>query len=204
MQYKTGLSATAAGLRGNFGNTKLKTLAGMAASCLFVFATALPAEVYSYTGLDYGTVSGLTYSTSESVNGTFTLASPLDASTTAAVTPISWTVTDGVNTLCDVCGGSSLMGIVLTTDGGGNISDWYFEATNTGIDIYSGGLTAEGQNPINTDFATTGGVTGTSTVPGTWADTTSATPEPGTLAMLLAGSVLLFGSMRRRAKNSTE
>ena len=37
------------------------------AECPFVFATMLPAEAYTYTGLGYTSTMGPTYSTTESV-----------------------------------------------------------------------------------------------------------------------------------------
>ncbi len=186
-------------MQGNLSILKLKMLAGVAAS-LFIFATVLPAEVYQYTGVDYTYFSGPTYSSTESVNATFTLADPLAANDSSfTVTPTSWTITDGVNTLCDSCSGTSLGSVYFSTDSMGNITDWFFEATNTGssVDVYSGG-----SGGLNTDSATTGGDSATAPI-GTWEDTT-ATPEPGTFGMmLLTGSLLLFGTLRRRAGRSS-
>jgi len=196
MRFRMTLRA-AAGLQGASGPTNLKVLTGMAAF-LFIFASVLPAEVYSYTGVDFSSTFGTTYNSFDSVNATFTLNDPLGPDDSAYSAPFtSWTITDGYNTLCDTCGGSSLVSLIFTTDSSGNISDWYFEATNTGVDVLSGGSLAEGIGTSNTDEASTGGDSGTSTA-GSWQDTTP-TPEPGTFGMLLAGSLLLFGTMRRRA-----
>lgn len=181
----------------------LKAFAGMAAF-LFTFATLLPAEVYQYTGLNYATVNtGLTYTTSESVSATFTFADPLAANQTTpfAATATSWSIFDGVNAFCDSCG-DNLVSLVFATDSMGNISDWYFDVTNdaAGVEVFSGGPSGGGIGAVNTDTATTGSDFGTSTTAGSWQDTT---PEPGTLGMMLAGSLLLFGLRRRRAAKAT-
>jgi hypothetical protein len=193
---------TAIGFQDGSGPSKLKTFASMAAF-LFIFATVLPAEVYQYTGVDYTTFTGVggTYSTSEAVNGTFTLSSPLGMSDTAfdaTATVVSWTINDGVNTLCDTGCSSTLINLLFSTDPSGNITDWNFEATDAGIGV---DVSSEGISPAN-DTATTGGDSGTSTVAGTWEDVTP-TPEPGTIGMMLAGTALLFGLHRLRAGKAT-
>lgn len=176
--------------------TRLKTFAGIAA-LLLSFATILPAEVYQYTGMDYTSVAG-PYATSEFVSGTFTLTDPLAANASGfSPTPTSWTITDGVNTLCDTCAGSTLVNIYFSTNSMDNIRDWFFEATNTGagVQVYSAGPVG-----INADSATTGSDSAGAPI-GTWQDT-SPTPEPGTLGLTLAGSLLLIGTLRRRANKS--
>src|SRR5271165_6077528 len=113
MIQRNTLRAAPVGLRGGLKILKLKTFTSVAA-CFFIFATVLPAEVYQYTGMNYTTGSfGSTYSGGEFVSGTFTFADPLaggltGSSRTGAVT--SWTITDGVNTLCDPsCGAGTLV-----------------------------------------------------------------------------------------------
>jgi hypothetical protein len=177
---------------------KLKTFAGTAAF-LFMFATVLPAEVYTYTGLDYTSATGV-YSTSEFLTATFTLADPLPANQTGfAATATSWTATDGANTLCNTCSGSDLVVFSFSTDSTGNISDWYFFATNySGASMDSGGPLAESLGTPNADFVQADADGAESTGAGSWEDTTPS-PEPGTLGMMLGGSLLLFGTMRRRA-----
>ncbi len=184
--------------------TTLQTLTGIAAS-LFVFAAVLPAEVYTYTGNVY-TVTAGDYTTSESVNATFALTDPLATDLTGfAATAVSWTVTDGINTLCDSCSRTTLTNLTFDTDSMGNITDWYFDAQNSSpvVDVFSAGPAGEGTMFPGTDSATTGTDNALSTVPGTWVDETSAAPEPGTVGMMVAGMVLLVGLHRRRPASPT-
>ena len=78
--------------------------------------------VYSYTGNDFTSVSG-SYTTSDFVTVNFELAAPLGDNTgPISITPISFSISDGVQTVTNNTAVSSLFDI--TTDQSGNIQSW--------------------------------------------------------------------------------
>ena len=86
------------------------------------------ATTYTYTGNNFDTVTGV-YSTSHSVSRSFTVASALPADMDGDISQqvLSYSFTDGVNTLNEsnsvLCTGLAY-GILVGTDSNGNLDEW--------------------------------------------------------------------------------
>jgi hypothetical protein len=177
------------------------------ALCLFAFTATLSADVYDYTGAFF-TSAGGSFTTGMNVTATFTFSSPLVAGVNVE-TPTSWTVSAGAFTLSSAFGDSLAQGqIIVTADAFGNITDWNIHANDPGTVhlIISGGPNDEGSNSPNYDQANVSGTSNYGFVTssaGAWVDATaSATPEPGTIGVVLAGGILFFAMRRFQAKRS--
>jgi hypothetical protein len=150
---------------------------------------------YTYTGNDYNSYIGAPYTSSDSVDGYFTFASPLaDNLSDASVSlPTIYSLNDGVQTIT-----GPLVSYVfnISTDSNGNITNWdiwlYGNAgsglgsilTACNLDSFSGCL----------DQGTGGSGGGGDTVHdgGTWAiTTTSSVPEPSTVVLMSSGLLAL-------------
>jgi hypothetical protein len=153
--------------------------------------------VYDYTGLDY-TVAFGSYTTSESVTGTFTLAAPLaDNLNDAIISPVSFSISDGLQTITNANAATSAF--TFSTDATGNLTNWVITLTtsNTGggaIDIDGPGSGTPGDqveyqnNSPNSSFAESiGSGTFTEVAP-----TPSPVPEPQSWALMLTGLALLL------------
>jgi len=113
-----------------------KLLVGLAASCL---AGAACATTYTYIGPNFQFTGGVGYTTSMSITGTFTTASPLPGN--MALTDIGpapgglnlvtgWSFTDGVNTYTKANSiplGNLWTNFMVQTDGQGNINGFYIQ-----------------------------------------------------------------------------
>jgi hypothetical protein len=160
--------------------------------------------VYNYTGTDFITVTGL-YTTSDSVTGSVTLASPLGANfAISQVIPIGFTFNDGVQTIVDPSAGLSFQ-FFFGTDAAGNINFWQViveidtlsstdsirtcsacfrppDASGDGGSVTGGGLAVEFGNA------------------GVWT-LASSVPEPSTWAMMILGFTGVgFMAYRRKSK----
>ncbi len=147
---------------------------------------------YTYTGNDFTTVEG-PYTTSDSVSGSFTVASPLgDNLSNFGFLPTSFSFTDGVQTLTnsDASLGSFFY---VWTGGSGNVTSWNFGIP--GPDLSGGIFTAATPSHYRTDsggFSDSGmGVNFYN--PGTWSVQSSVTPEPGSWMLLGTGMLGLLG-----------
>ena len=96
---------------------------------MFFASLANAATTYTYTGNNFDTVTGV-YSTSDSVSGSFTVASifPADMDTVdISQQVLSYSFTDGVNSLnesnSEFCTGFAY-GIWVGTDSNGNLNEW--------------------------------------------------------------------------------
>ena len=172
--------------------------------------------IYTYTGNDFTRVdpsTGNVYTTSDFITLSFTLSAPLapnlDLGTPEVVTPSSFTISDGINTLTQQ--NFSTEDFQFETDSAGNMTLWYIDvelgkfnglSTSTEIQISdqvgdvmdlastmpAGGLTdylANNQNSL-----------------GTWTEesvpNSPAVPEPSTFALIGTGILGLVGASRRR------
>lgn len=77
------------------------------------------AITYTYTGNDFTSVSG-SYTMSDHVSGTFTLSAPLAPSADQTVTPVSFSFSDGVQTLTNAPGSV----FEFLTNAGSQIQQW--------------------------------------------------------------------------------
>jgi hypothetical protein len=175
-----------------------QVLGALAACCLAIPLTA--STTYTYTGNDFQSVFGGSYTTSDFVSGFFTVATVLPDNLTNSnnnVTPTAYSFTDGVQTFSSLSPPTNIT-FDIGTDASGNIISW-------DITLGSG---PPNNNSVTTDwnasdigqmigFSQFGEVLGD---PGTWTASTSttATPEPGTFGVI---GILLVAAegLRRRA-----
>ncbi len=185
----------------------------------FILTMPLMAEtIYTYTGNDFTTVTGTGLTTSDSVTGSFALASPLGINLNGgnlAASALSFSFTDGPDTITNSTPGVNACNcsptIDIWTDGSGNIINWdvgltvgnlgsetiltqdYFAGIFTGTVIRdSGNLDSSGDNTAeNLNDA------------GTWTTSNaSAVPEPGSLWLLGAGLAALTGAIRLKSRRA--
>ena len=157
------------------------------------------ATTYDYTGNVFTSVSA-PYTTSDSITGSFTLATPLADNLTSftTVTPQSFSFSDGVNgdTITNTTPGAGSQ-FAFETDANGAITKWQVVVDITSVSNFSiSTLNAPGGAGVF-DQAQHGGGTesGENTnSPGTWA----AVPEASTCSMVLVGLAIVGAAVRRR------
>ena len=176
--------------------------AAIGAAMLLPISGAKADVVYTYIGNDF-TVFTSPYNGTDSVTATITLASPLGNSLElGGVTPVNYTISDGVQTITEATNTSTLAQIFdLGTDSTGNIIQWEIVviADDIGYDFittrYEGML-------LQLDTAQISDAQGASTRndPGTWSAARTTVPEPSTWAMLLLGFAGLGLAAYRRSR----
>jgi hypothetical protein len=158
--------------------------------------------VYTYTGnnfdnFDYANTS---YSTSDFISLSFDVEAPLAANlSTVMLTPTSYTVSDGVETLNQMTVSESIF--IFSTDASGNINDWnlVFEILDEDraiLTYWHPGLIDGGDASLNGFGDGAWNVNS----PGTWTSSTtppSTVPEPSTLLLLGSGLLATRGMIRR-------
>ena len=168
----------------------------------FLASTAASANVIlNYTGNDFTTVSG-PYSTADAVTGTLTFSGPLADNLTLVSTitpPLSFSFTDGVQTITNSSVGSMGPYFHFQTDSSGNITAWSVTviAANDSSEIFTSNYPAvvADEGNLYSGEALVG--FGRDSNPGTFS--VVGVPEPITLSLFatgLAGAV----AMRRRKK----
>ena len=175
-------------------------------ACLFLWTTGARAEtVYTYTGLDFTSVSGL-YTTMDKVTGSFVLSSPLPpflpAGSDESALLVSWSLSDGVNTFTGT--GPTLTAFNFATGPGGEIQgDWDVLIINSVGQIETFNFDDE---RFSEDTAATFSADPNTfndaivVFIGTWSSA-STVPEPGILSMMFSGLLglgLLVGVKRYR------
>ena len=134
--------------------------------------------------------------TSDSLSGSFTSASPLPQNTRIYLsTALSYTFTDGVHVLNGT--DADFFGY-FSTDQTGAITDWSFDVISGAVAFFS---TNKPQNSIAYDSVNIGFSGAYSTAPGSFAAgalPTATTPEPSSLLLLCTGLLGTSGFPRRK------
>jgi len=177
----------------------------------FILTIPLMADAtYTYTGNDFTAVSspGGGYTMSDSVTGSFTIASPLGDNLVAGgsgdITPTSYSFTDGVQTFTNASPPNDGVDFQFSTNASGVITKWFVFLEGGGVqdntiatDTETGSVADHGDQ----DFDQFGGQNISD--PGTWSSSgASAAPEPGSLWMLGAGLAALAGAIRWKSRRA--
>jgi hypothetical protein len=185
--------------------------------CLFCLLLVLPKfasadTIYTYTGNHFTVVSNntVTYTTSDSITGSFDLSSPLAANFVGSISPTSFSFSDGINTINT---GNFSDVFQVTTDAAGKINSWdivlyFFPTINSfpedRILTENNGLgSAFDEGLVQTSPTVAGSIGENSGAPGTWTSqtlTAGATPEPSGLVLLGTGMVSVWGAARWRLR----
>lgn len=190
----------------------------LALSCL-VIAQAGAATVYTYTGNNYdftqdaSLISG-SYDTSMSVNGSFTLASPLAPNTVQFIDPLNFSFSDGRTTISNANAYAPGSAFFIGTGNTGEITLWSIILANAPAPSAVGDQRARISSDINADVPEISGCVSLfqgscllnadaafALTPGTWSiSEASVVPLPAALPLFATGSgaLGLFGWRRKR------
>ncbi len=177
-----------------------------AATVLLCPFVALADTTYTYTGQDFTDVSNVffnptPYTTSNFIEGSFTVSAPLAADLVAeTLTVKSFSFTDGHQTISSPTDSDVF---TISTDSSGSIVVWDVLLQAPIGFMRTIGTVPNSTSPTvapPTNDEATDGVDGSGTnvgAPGTWTET-SPVPEPSTLALLASGALTLIAPIRRR------
>jgi hypothetical protein len=172
---------------------------------IFAIALVAPAtradSTYTYTGNTYNIFFGSAACPPEcGVSGSFTVSTSLLAGTEYSFTPLSFSITDGVETITQANATTSAFTVV--TDSSGAIIGWNMEWLTTGYSIFSGTnppgcvgcsvIDSSGDNSVSQGAQVKND-------PGTWTSTTTGVPEPSSLSLLCLGILALVALSSKKA-----
>jgi hypothetical protein len=170
------------------------------------------ATTYTYTGNDF-TVAGAPYTTSDSVSGYFTVATPLGPNLVdQTITPLTFSFTDGPDTVSntnDTGGnGSGSVFLFFYTNSAGLPIDWYFSVASAVAGMFSnkninGNFGDEGAEHVSPYAeAYNGANINPPGSAGSWSSV-STTPLPAALPLFATGlGALGLLGWRRKRKNA--
>jgi hypothetical protein len=156
---------------------------------------------YTYTGDTFTYVVG-PYTTSDFFTAQITLSAPLADNLPyfTSVTPISFSFSDGVQTITEATASLPNSVFFFATDGTGTISYWNIRVSDPSVIDELG--TYNESNGLHLDYGyLDGGVSiGVSSTLGTWTSTSdiAVAPEPSSLMLVATGIVGVAASIRRR------
>jgi hypothetical protein len=180
-------------------------------SALPTFARA--STIYTYTGPNFSpsfgsTGTALPYSTSDHVQGSFTLSSPLAVGTFTLPTPSSFSFTDGIFTFTDKTDPGAEF--TFYTDAMGNITFavFYFDEVANGfhadlsVHFGNGNLSAMSDNDqVGGVGYADGYAYGVGVLSSQSTADPASTPEPSSLILLGTGCLATIGALRRRTQS---
>jgi hypothetical protein len=173
---------------------------GMLLMALFLCVPSVNAgtiTTYTYTGNDF-TYAQAPYTTSDSVTGSFTIATLAPNLVNQSIVPLSYSFSDGVQTLTN---SNSVLGVVdIWTNASGAITGWGIGPTgslgSTVSTAYAPGVFATedvGAYPPGSLASADN-----TNDQGAWTSVTSATPEPSSLALMSTALLVLAFVARKR------
>lgn len=175
-------------------------LFALLAAVLLPFPCLADTVTYTYTGNTFTQFSG-GYSFSDFVHGEFTLPTLLATNATTYFSPASFSFSDGEQSIADSNLNLFSETFALTTDSSGNVSNWdIFLGLATGGVITTQSGFGSGQFDEGSGFNGHSAAFGSSFDAGTWMVTTSTsiTPEPASLGLVLTGLAGAAALLRKR------
>lgn len=179
-------------------------IAGVLSTVLLAASSASASVILTYTGQDFTHVMG-SYTTSDHLTGTIDLSSPLgDNLNFAAVTPTSFSFSDGQQTLTQADTFTTEM-FEFSTDSSGTITGWLVDlevGPNHGI-LTAGFESALTFPTVDAGLLNSDNGGGNLGDPGCWEGQTcvaTTVPEPLTLSLFGAGLAGVVAMRRRKKK----
>ena len=176
-----------------------RAMAGLLMSALALSASAADAlTTMHYSGRyfdSFDTYISNPYTVLNRLTGTVVLATPIAPNSFFYGSPLSFSFSDGVQTLTNLTGFAN--GFSFETDSNGDIDKWTFDIERlAGPGYIYSSRTSNGSSDRG-NFESEAGYT--NTVDRGWTITTTAdVPEPASWALLIAGFGLTGAAMRRR------
>lgn len=192
---------------------KSRTFSLLTLGLALATVSASASTLYDYTGNNYTSADGATYTTSMNLTGSFTIGAPLGdnlSNVDISSDILSWQFNDGLLTWSSAS--SSLTTAVVSTDSSGTIDDWDFLASLVFPPYYValGSEGPSGTSPGDGVIAYYEGYYpefyGSNASPGVWSEA-SPVPEPPIVSELALGlfvlaSLAIVGKSRRRPGRS--